>query len=121
MDKLCNKCNLPKDYSFFGKDERNKDGYQATCNDCINKRRREKYLLNPEKHRERQKKYNQYALEKAKKHIEVISDTYVIAELKRGTELTTKDIREFPELIEAKRQIIKNKRLCKILKNSEKI
>jgi len=54
---------------------------------------------------------------KQKKNIFEISDTYVIAELKRGTTLTTKDIRKFPELIEAKRQTIKNKRLCKILKN----
>lgn len=98
------------------KDKRNKDGYQAKCNECYNENRRLKYKQNPLKHRERQKKYNNYALEKAKKHIEKISDTYVIAELKRGTDLTTNDIRKHPELIELKRQIIKNKRLCKILK-----
>ena len=110
--KTCKTCKLPKE--DFGKDKRNKDGLQAECNECINKRRRERYAKNPEKYKEQQKKYNKYALEKAKKHIKEISDTYVIAELKRGTTLTTKDIREFPELIELKRQTIKNKRLCKI-------
>ena len=110
--KVCKKCNLPKE--DFGKDKRAPDGLQRVCNECTNQRRREKYLENPQKYREQQKKYNEYALEKAKKHIREISDTYVIAELKRGTTLTTKDIREFPELIELKRQTIKNKRLCKI-------
>lgn len=113
--KNCYTCRELK--NDFGKDKRNKDGLQATCNDCKNKARRLKYSENPLKYRERQKKYNNYALQKAKKHIFDISDTYVIAELKRGTTLTTKDIRKFPELIELKRQTIKNKRLCRILKN----
>ena len=112
--KTCFTCGNFK--SDFCKDKRNKDGLQATCNDCKNKKRRLKYSENPQKYREKQKKYNDYALKKAKRHIFEISDTYVIAELKRGTTLTTKDIRKFPELIEAKRQTIKNKRLCKILK-----
>lgn len=98
------------------KDKRNKDGFQNKCNDCLNEKRRERYSFNPEKYKKRQKKYNSYALKKAKKHIKEISDTYVISELKRGTSLTTEDIRKFPELIEVKRQIIKNKRLCRELK-----
>lgn len=92
------------------KDKRNKDGLQNKCNDCLNKIRRQKYAANPEPFRTRQKKYNNYALQKAKKHISDISDTYVISELKRGTSLTTEDIRKYPELIETKRQIIKIKR-----------
>ena len=99
------------------KDKRNKDGLQKWCNECVNEKRKEKYKENPKPFRDRQKKYNKYALQKAKKHIQEISDVYVIAELKRGTTLNTKDIKKFPELIETKRQIIKNKRLCKILKN----
>jgi hypothetical protein len=98
------------------KDKRNKDGLQNKCNNCLNQVRREKYKLNPCKHKERQKKYNKYALQKSKKHIKEISDTYVIAELKRGTTLNTEDIKKFPDLIETKRQIIKNKRLCRELK-----
>lgn len=113
--KICKTCKEPN--KKFLKDKRVFDGLQRECTDCANKRRRNKYLENPTKYKERQKKYNKYALEKAKKNIFNISDTYVIAELKRGTTLTAKDIRKFPELIEAKRQTIKNKRLCKILKN----
>ena len=99
------------------KDKRNKDGLQKKCNSCYNEIRNKRYKANPKPFKERQKKYNKYALQKAKKHIQEISDVYVIAELKRGTTLNTKDIKKFPELIEAKRQIIKNKRLCKTLKN----
>lgn len=95
------------------KDKRAKDGFQKKCNNCYNEKRRLKYKLDPVPFLEYQKKYNVYALEKAKKHIREISDTYVIAELKRGTNLKTVDIRKYPELIELKRQIIKNKRLCK--------
>lgn len=98
------------------KDKRNKDGLQKDCNSCINERRKLKYKENPFKIRERQKKYNGSALKRQKEHIKNISDIYVIAELKRGTNLNTKDIRKYPELIEAKRQIIKNKRLCRKLK-----
>ena len=109
--KLCNCGN-----EITQKDKRNKDGLQNKCNNCYNEKRRLRYAEDPMKYRERQKKYNSYALQKATKHIKEISDTYVIAELKRGTSLTTKDIRKFPELIETKRQIIKNKRLCRTLK-----
>ena len=111
MAKICNCCKLPD--KEFTKDNRNKDGLQGICNDCKNTKRRLRYSENPEPLKERQKRYNGYALEKQKKHIEGLSDTYIIAELKRGTELTTVDIRKHPELIEAKRQIIKNKRLIK--------
>jgi hypothetical protein len=99
------------------RDKRNKDGLQKRCNECTNELRRKKYKLNPQKHKDRQKKYNDYSLEKAKRNTKNLTDTYIISELKRGTNLTAKDIRKHPELIEAKRQIIKIKRLCKILKN----
>jgi len=108
------KCECGKEVT--AKDKRNKDGLQKKCNDCYNKKRRLNYSLNPEKTRKRQKKYNNYALEKAKKNSKEISDVYVIAELKRGTNLVNKDIRQFPELIEAKRQLILNKRLCRELR-----
>lgn len=110
-EKKCNHCHLPnKEYTT---DKRNSDGLQGTCNDCRNSKRRLLYSNDPIPHRIRQRNYNDYALEKAKRHIREISDTYVIAELKRGTELTTADIRKFPEMIEAKRQILINKRVLK--------
>jgi hypothetical protein len=112
--KICKNCGLT---GVFGKDKRAPDGYQRVCNDCTNIRRKELYKLNPEKFRTYQEKYNKKSLIRMKKHCQDISDTYVISELKRGTNLNSNDIRKFPELIETKRQIIKNKRLCRILKN----
>lgn len=111
--KVCNSCSQPRSLNSFAKDKRNKDGLFGRCNNCINEARRNKYANDKdhqEKLKQRQKRYNGYANEKAKRHIEQISDTYVIAEIKRGTSLTTKDVRKHPELIEAKRQLIKHKR-----------
>jgi hypothetical protein len=112
--KLCKKCGV---IGLFGKDKRAPDGLQRVCVKCTNDRRREIYKSNPEKFRIRQKKYQKESLERMKKHSQDITDTYVISELKRGTDLSRNDIRKFPELIEAKRQIIKNKRLCRTLKS----
>ena len=52
-------------------------------------------------------------IKKERKLREELSDCYVINKLIRGTNLTAKQIRETPELIEIKRIIIKTKRLCK--------
>jgi len=103
-------CNCGKQVT--AKDKRNKDGLQKKCNICYNGIRNKRYKENPNPIKQRQKKYNNYQAKKQKEHARLITDTYVIAELKRGTTLTTKDIIKFPELIETKRQIIKNKRLC---------
>lgn len=105
MSKQCS-CGNP----ITLKDKRNKDGLQNKCNKCVNSKRRKAYELNPTHYRERQKKYNGYALKNAKRNVEILSDFYIIAELKRGTSLTTEDIKKHPELINVKRQIIINKR-----------
>lgn len=102
---------------MFGNDKRNNDGKQGRCYKCCNEVRSLRYLNNKyyrDKQRERQKKYSNYANKNAKEHIKKISDFYVIKELKRGTNLTTEDVKKHPELIETKRQLIKNKRLCRI-------
>jgi hypothetical protein len=112
--KLCKRCEKS---GKFLKDKRTADGLQRVCTLCANTRRKEAYKLNPEKYRQAQKKYAKDSLKRMTKHIRDISDTYVIAELKRGTNLNTFDFLKFPELIETKRQLIKNKRLCKISKN----
>lgn len=116
MSKICNKCLTVKNLSDFGNDKRNKDGKQGRCYDCFNTIRNLKYLTDKDyrnKQRNRQKKYKKHALQNAKKHIKNLSDFYIIKELKRGTSLKTEDVKKHPELIEAKRQIIKNKRLCR--------
>ena len=60
-------------------------------------------------------------IEKEIKLRDELSDCYVINKLIRGTNLTAKQIRETPELIEIKRIILKTKRLCKTLQNSEQV
>lgn len=100
----------------FGPDKRAKDGLQSRCRDCQNKIRRERYANNIEyrsREKERQKKYNKYHLLRALSDVANFSDTYVIAALKRGTSLTTKEIREHPDLIESQRVIMKIRRKIK--------
>lgn len=116
MMKNCKICNVAKPLSDFGKDKRNKDGKQGKCYECRNEIRRTRYSEDEEyrnSQKERQKKYNDYANQNAKKHIANLSDFYIIKEIKRGTNLTTEDVKKHPELIELKRQIIKNKRKCR--------
>lgn len=117
MNKICNSCLKNKKIYEFGNDKRNKDGKQGRCYDCCNYIRRLKYLNDVnyrEKQKLMQKKYKKYANTNAKKHIKNLSDFYIIKELRRGTNLSTSDIKKHPEFIELKRQIIKNKRLCKL-------
>lgn len=89
----------------FGPDVRNKDGHGGICKYCRSSSRKGTHKHNP--------KNNAYQLRKQLQHIAQVSDVYVIAELKRGTNLTAKDIRRYPNLIEAKRQVIINKRAIK--------
>lgn len=112
--KYCIHCSTYKDK--FSPDKRNSDGLQAKCNDCANLERRKKYkedLQYREKCKQRQKKYIDYAKQRAKRHSENLSDTYIIAELKRHTSLNTNDIRKYPELIELKRLLLKQYRLLR--------
>lgn len=120
--KKCNRCDKEKKYHYFSPDKRNKDGHQGICKLCQNKIRSEKYKTDinyRNKQKSNQVKYNREANVRAKKHIENLTDFYIIASLKRGTNLSTEDIKKHPELIKAKKQIILNKRLCQKLKTSK--
>lgn len=122
IKKICNKCKEPKELNLFHSDKRNKDGKQATCIMCYNETRNKRYREDSEyrnKQKKRQNKYLKKANLRAKKHIKELSDFYLIKSLKRGTNLTTEEIKKHPELIEAKKQIILNKRLCQELKTSK--
>jgi len=103
--KQCNHCTKNRKLSSFSPDKRNKDGLQGICNYCRSEKRKGTHKHNP--------KNNAYHLQKQLQHIAQVSEVYVIAELKRGTNLTTEDIRKYPNLIETKRKIIINKRAIK--------
>ena len=120
--KKCNKCNTNKEKDCFSPDKRNKDGLQGTCKECVNITRSNRYSTDKEyrnKQKQRQKKYLKTANDRAKKHVENLTDFYIIASLKRGTNLSTEDIKKHPKLIELKKQIILNQRKCKELKTSK--
>lgn len=114
--KNCNKCGLPKEFSKYHSDKRNSDKLQGICKDCYNTTRNLKYALNIEYKRkilQRAKKYSSKSLIRQKQYIETFSDSYVIASLKRGTNLTTFDIKQYPDLIESQKQILIIKRKIK--------
>jgi hypothetical protein len=52
-----------------------------------------------------------------KKAREELQDNYVISQITKRSNLTSKEVRKYPELIEAKRIIIKTKRLCRTSQN----
>jgi len=52
-----------------------------------------------------------------KKARKELQDNYVISQLTKRSKLTSKDVRKYPELIEAKRLILKTKRLCRTSQN----
>jgi len=104
--KTCNNKECKSNVPRFSPDKRNKDGLQGICNDCKNEKRKGKHKYNPTLQLN-------YARKKGLENARLITDVYVIAELKRGTSLTSFDIRKHPELIEAKRQVLINKRKIK--------
>ena len=53
------------------------------------------------------------------KNSETLSDSFIIQRITDKLNLNASQIRENPELIEIKRTILKTKRLCKTLRNSE--
>lgn len=114
--KICNTCNKKKHPREYTKDKRNKDGLQGCCNVCKNLKRSIRYSSDinyRKKVKESQKKYSEKARERANKHVQELSDFYIIASLKRHTDLTTEDIKKHPNLIALKKQVLKNKRLCR--------
>jgi hypothetical protein len=132
--KNCNKCQLKKTSEDFYKSKLGKYGLRSICKICShiqNKKyakvnRRNYYLRNIEKHKEKNKKYAQlnYLKEKNRKvivdtnSVKNVNDRYVKRQLKiKGfiSEAIT------PELIEVQRLIIKTKRLCKTLQNYEQV
>lgn len=59
----------------------------------------------------------QWGKTSCKKSIENLNPGYIIKLIKKGSGLTSLEIKNYPELIETKKLIIKTKRLCKTLNN----
>ena len=55
--KTCNKCNIEKDLSCFGKNKAMKDGLHSSCKECINAINRKFSKENPEAKKEYSRKW----------------------------------------------------------------
>ena len=70
MEKKCKKCNVVKDISEFGKDNRSKFGTENRCYLCKNANSKQYYEANKEKIKEQQKQY--YEANKRKPNLQEI-------------------------------------------------
>ena len=123
--KKCSKCGIEKDEASFCKGFRFKDGIKGSCKDCDSLYQKKWYKTNAEKvsifgknlrndpefiikEKIRRKNYiNSFSKEDWKRKVSKdsknviynLKDSYIAKELK----IPVKDLREYPELIEAKR------------------
>ena len=109
--KICLKCKIPKQKSEFHTDNRLKCGVKSKCKECYRD-----YLRIPEYVQRRVKQ----AGESIKRSREKLTDSYVIRQLCHHNELTPDDIRKYPELIEATRQIMITNKIIKDEQKSKK-
>ena len=78
--KICKVCKTPKQYSEFKIEKRTKEGYVTTCNDCINRLKREFRKNNPDicKVRDRLRRnlphVKKYHIEYHKNNVETLHD-----------------------------------------------
>ncbi len=118
--KTCSKCGIPKQLSEYHKDARIQCGYRPDCKACrkpITKaytpiavaKMKERYNSEPDfKSKARANSRKFYRTD-----VQEVTEMYAVRSLKRGTNLTREDLRQFPELIEAKQAQIKLDRLIR--------
>lgn len=109
--KMCLKCKIPKPKTNFHTDNRLKCGVKSKCKECYRD-----YLKNPQ-YVQRRIRQSGESIRRAKANL---TDNYVIRQLCHHNELTPDDIRKYPELIEAKRQIMITKKIIKHEQESKK-
>jgi hypothetical protein len=136
--KTCSKCGETKPEGEFRKGRRQckecfneyQHKYYADNCDKAKERHRKWNAANPEKVNEWHRKYYAANLEKVmeynrkwrdanpdkmmeynRKQVSELRDSYVIGIIKQNTSLTREQIKEFPQLIELQKLIIKTKRL----------
>ena len=109
--KMCLKCKIPKPKSDFHTDNRLKSGVKGKCKECYRD-----YLKIPE-YIQRRIRQSGESIRRSK---EKLTDNYVIRQLCHHNELNPDDIRKYPELIEAKRQIMITNKIIKDEQKSKK-
>lgn len=138
--KICTRCNIFKNEAnfsiVFGHKRKNgtrKKMLHSRCKECVKIINQEWRKRNPKYHtikkkewielnKERYRKYlNENKPKRAansRKYREQLNDWYVEFILSKGKSgINSKLIRQYPELIESKRLIIKTRRLCKTSQN----
>lgn len=118
--KVCSKCGEEKTIDMFKKGPAYRFGVNSRCRICTNKINIEYDRNNRGKASDRQMRYakrnkekiNSYRRKLTFNNRENFLDPY-IKDLLIKNGFTTKQIKQYPELIETKRLLIKTKRLCK--------
>ena len=128
----CNECKNQITKDWFNK---NKDYKKQWRKENLEKVKEENLKAKPRTDKWRKKNKEKLKIKKAhyrlknieyikskkpyqeKKAREELQDNYVIQQITKRSKLTSKDVRNHPQLIEVKRIIIKTKRLCKTSQN----
>lgn len=100
----CNTCLIPKNFSEFHTDSRLKSGIKSKCKDCYRL-----YYLSAE-YRQRRVRQSGESIRRGR---DKLTDNYVIRQICHHNNLTPDDVRKFPELIKAQRQVILTNRIIK--------
>lgn len=108
MKKTCIKCKIEKDINDYFVDRRLKDGHFGRCKECS-----KKWVESKEVKARRVKQSG----ESIRRSRDKLTDNYVIRQLCHHNDLTPDDIRKYPKLIEAKRQVLLTNRIIKDEKN----
>lgn len=127
--KLCPICQIEKPiedyYRCFSK-ERNKYRVGNYCKPCARINANERAKKYYQDHKEKVLHYQnveckEWKLKRDKEHREELADRYVLVKLKQSLKgESNKNMRLFPEMIEAKRTQILTSRITKKLKNGKK-
>jgi len=79
----CNKCHVEKEEKNFPKRYSPRSGYETTCNECKNIKRRENYKKNPEKYLAKSKEW--FLKNRARKKVKIFkSEEHKFKSIARG-------------------------------------
>jgi hypothetical protein len=135
--KICPICKVEKELTNYGKyfsKERQKYRIQNYCKICEKEEKKRRsaiyYQDNKEERKLYRKKYRANPINKEKlkalsqkfkiKYREELKDCYIRSRLSQDNNIPINVSRELPEIVEAKRLLIKIKRKLKSLKNGKK-